>query len=516
MEPNQSRVQGNHQSLRHSMEMLNTSIEDEEEGQWSTEFARTAVIRKSLRENSHKHSLNSSNDLQNTCHTNEGSTQLHNTSTAPVLYVALYNYRPQKKDELDLKKGELYSVSEKCHDGWYKGVSVRNGSSGVFPGNYVQLAKLSTQLSQYPCPLSASTKSQSILNANPNQHSSQLPKEPPIPKPKPIIHAKPSIAPSASTTTAAVNEVIAQPTSSQPNTASTATDNAIVYARPRPTGQPIYDASRNLSALVPPPPPTQRPGRPLSSILVPNTKPSDERNSPQSQLAQALNQSLLVSKPQSASQSSLNQSTQWHQPKVAATRNTISMATNTSAAAITPPPNVSVMSSGGGASMTPTSHRPPTDRKESKTKEKSNFIKRLTSSKPKRKHQMNNNNNNCNNSNNNHNNSFSCDNPSFVDTSPNSVAPLHIRSGSCPNESLPELQSHKKQSSFDDTNTPTASHAISSAVFTALGANSEYELELQVGDIVYVHKKREDGWYKGTLQRTGKTGLFPGPFVESF
>lgn len=45
--------------------------------------------------------------------------------------------------------------------------------------------------------------------------------------------------------------------------------------------------------------------------------------------------------------------------------------------------------------------------------------------------------------------------------------------------------------------------------------NSEYELELQLGDIIYVHKKREDGWYKGTLQRTGKTGLFPASFVES-
>lgn len=42
----------------------------------------------------------------------------------------------------------------------------------------------------------------------------------------------------------------------------------------------------------------------------------------------------------------------------------------------------------------------------------------------------------------------------------------------------------------------------------------EVELELKVGDIVYVHKKREDGWYKGTLQRSGKTGLFPGSFVE--
>jgi E3 ubiquitin-protein ligase SH3RF len=53
----------------------------------------------------------------------------------------MYSYKPQKLDELELKKGELYSVSEKCHDGWYKGVSVRSGASGVFPGNYVQLAK---------------------------------------------------------------------------------------------------------------------------------------------------------------------------------------------------------------------------------------------------------------------------------------------------------------------------------------------------------------------------------------
>lgn len=127
--------------------------------------------------------------------------------------------------------------------------------------------------------------------------------------------------------------------------------------------------------------------------------------------------------------------------------------------AITPPPNVSIMSSSTSSAMTPTSHRPPIDRKESKSKEKSNFIKRFTSSsKPKRKHNSNNNNNNnSNNHNNSHNNvsnnSFSCDNPSFVDTSPNNLAPIHIRSGSCPNESQTELGSHKKQSSFDDSNT---------------------------------------------------------------
>ncbi|RXG61942.1 E3 ubiquitin-protein ligase SH3RF1 [Armadillidium vulgare] len=51
---------------------------------------------------------------------------------------------------------------------------------------------------------------------------------------------------------------------------------------------------------------------------------------------------------------------------------------------------------------------------------------------------------------------------------------------------------------------------------TPYPANSEYELELQVGDIVYIHKKRDDGWFKGTLQRTGKTGLFPSIFLFYF
>ncbi|XP_014259643.1 E3 ubiquitin-protein ligase SH3RF1 isoform X2 [Cimex lectularius] len=46
--------------------------------------------------------------------------------------------------------------------------------------------------------------------------------------------------------------------------------------------------------------------------------------------------------------------------------------------------------------------------------------------------------------------------------------------------------------------------------------NSEFELELELGDVIYVHKKREDGWYKGTQERTGRTGLFPASFVQSF
>lgn len=35
--------------------------------------------------------------------------------------MALYNYKPQKDDEVELNKGGYYLVTEKCQDGWYKG-----------------------------------------------------------------------------------------------------------------------------------------------------------------------------------------------------------------------------------------------------------------------------------------------------------------------------------------------------------------------------------------------------------
>ena len=45
-------------------------------------------------------------------------------------------------------------------------------------------------------------------------------------------------------------------------------------------------------------------------------------------------------------------------------------------------------------------------------------------------------------------------------------------------------------------------------------ASSQYELELKMGDVIIMNKIREDGWCKGTLQRSGQTGLFPLSFVE--
>ncbi|XP_076458554.1 LOW QUALITY PROTEIN: uncharacterized protein LOC143292252 [Babylonia areolata] len=53
-------------------------------------------------------------------------------------YRALYAYRPQNEDELELREGDEVFVMEKCDDGWFVGTSARTGCFGTFPGNYVQ------------------------------------------------------------------------------------------------------------------------------------------------------------------------------------------------------------------------------------------------------------------------------------------------------------------------------------------------------------------------------------------
>ncbi|XP_068085006.1 uncharacterized protein CAP [Anabrus simplex] len=60
------------------------------------------------------------------------------THSEPVPYRALYNYRPQNEDELELREGDTVYVMEKCDDGWYVGSSQRTGYFGTFPGNYVE------------------------------------------------------------------------------------------------------------------------------------------------------------------------------------------------------------------------------------------------------------------------------------------------------------------------------------------------------------------------------------------
>ncbi|XP_055310793.1 E3 ubiquitin-protein ligase SH3RF1-like isoform X2 [Sitodiplosis mosellana] len=63
--------------------------------------------------------------------------QHHHFASGANTFIALYPYKPQKCDELELKKGSIYYVSERCKDGWLRGSSRSQNKSGVFPGNYV-------------------------------------------------------------------------------------------------------------------------------------------------------------------------------------------------------------------------------------------------------------------------------------------------------------------------------------------------------------------------------------------
>ncbi|KFM05388.1 SH3 domain-containing RING finger protein 3, partial [Aptenodytes forsteri] len=413
------------------------------------------------------------------------------------IYLALYAYKPQKNDELELRKGEMYRVIEKCQDGWFKGTSLRSGMSGVFPGNYV------TPVSRVP--VGAGQPRNSGAGGAPATKG----------------------APGAGHTNAAtavrpVVPITAPQTHPQLQAASPQLNNCLRYSAQQPASQ-----TRNAMQMAHPPVPA--PERPTATV-----SPLRTPSSPSRLPAAAIRPHPAIS-PQHS-----------HQPPVPGARPLIPL---TSAAAAITPPNVSAAHLNGevgggplGGPVTPGPAGKAEERKNEKKEKKSGLLKLLAGASTKKKSR-----------------------------SPPSVSPTHDaqaaiegvlqgavgpelsslsshgRAGSCPIES--EMQGamgleplHRKTGSLDlNFSIPSpARQPLSSMaairpepkplprerslwfclqryrVVVPYPPQSEAEIELKEGDIVFVHKKREDGWYKGTLQRNGRTGLFPGSFVESF
>lgn len=61
---------------------------------------------------------------------------INNASFSFILVVAIYDYMQDKEDELTFQEGAIIYVIKKNDDGWYEGVM--NGTTGLFPGNYVE------------------------------------------------------------------------------------------------------------------------------------------------------------------------------------------------------------------------------------------------------------------------------------------------------------------------------------------------------------------------------------------
>ncbi|CAH4035025.1 unnamed protein product [Pieris brassicae] len=339
-------LQGGHNQNRHSAEILATSLLDH------TPERDVRGERERERERRRRRSRSDERPL-------------------PAAYVALYPYRPQKPDEIELKKGGVYTVRERCRDGWYKGWCERLQRAGVFPGNYV--APLTPVANRIKHDKSASVSSgKTAPPASDGGNSSA-----------------PSAAPAA----------------------------------PAPPDAPPRADSPPAAAPQPSTYPWSAPAQPQQSAPRAD-KAKDKAKSEKSSISSGV--SLMK--------------------RLAAMKKCKS-----------PPPV-----------------------------------------------------------------GYSMDNPVF-DDSPNASLvfaaqhPVHVRRGS--NEGLRQNQ-HRKSQSLDVTAARRDRHHSQPVkerfrCVVPYPPNSEYELELKVDDIVTVCKKRGDGWYKGTLQRTGRTGLFPASFVQS-
>ncbi|XP_036303870.1 E3 ubiquitin-protein ligase SH3RF3 isoform X1 [Pipistrellus kuhlii] len=418
------------------------------------------------------------------------------------VYLALYTYKPQKSDELELRKGEMYYVLEKCQDGWFKGTSLRSGLSGVFPGNYV------TPASRAPLG-GAGPPGNNVVGGSPlakGMATSIHPRSGSMSSPATALRAAlPLTTPQAQHQAASlpVGSCLwhsASPAASQARSTVPTAAHSSAQAQDQPTTMVSPLCTQNSPSRLP-----TASRRPHSTVSLQHL----------------------------------------HQPPV----QTIGGAQCpwpaiplTSAASAVTPPNVTAANLNGEAGVgtvsglstsSPTNVRcKPDEKKTEKKEKKSGLLKLLAGASTKKK---------------------SRSPPSISPTHNSQVAvdaslqgavglevsslSLHGRAGSCPIDS--KIQGamgmeplHRKTGSLDlNFSSPSRQAPFSMAaarpepkplpreryrVVVSYPPQSEAEIELKEGDIVFVHKKREDGWYKGTLQRNGRTGLFPGSFVESF
>ncbi|XP_017193617.3 E3 ubiquitin-protein ligase SH3RF1 isoform X3 [Oryctolagus cuniculus] len=339
--------------------------------------------------------------------------------TRPSVYVAIYPYTPRKEDELELRKGEMFLVFERCQDGWFKGTSMHTSKIGVFPGNYVApVTRAVTNASQAKVPMSTAAQ----------------------------------------------------------------TSRGVTMVSPSTAGGPVQKLQGNGVA-----------GNP-SVVPTAVVSAAHLQTSPQAKVLLHMTGQMTVNQARNA------------------VRTVAAHSQERPTAAVTPI-----------------------------QKEKKGLLKLLSGASTKRKPRV-----------------SPPASPTLEVELGGSELPLqgavgpelplgggHGRAGSCTLDgdgpvaasavgaALAQDAFHRKTSSLDSAVpiAPPPRQACSSLgpvmnesrpvvcerhrVVVSYPPQSEAELELKEGDIVFVHKKREDGWFKGTLQRNGKTGLFPGSFVEN-
>ncbi|KAM9386334.1 E3 ubiquitin-protein ligase SH3RF1 [Pholidichthys leucotaenia] len=422
----------------------------------------------------------------------------------PTVYVAMFPYTPRKEDELELRKGEMFLVLERCQDGWFKGTSMHTGKIGVFPGNYMSpVSRTASGSTQPKVPMSLCTQAgRGVTIISP----SSSPLGAIVPGPdfnKPL------------TVCSSAGPAIPQPTAVV-TTAQTATGQQ-PKAPLHVSSQMTVNQARNIVRTAA----CHNQDRPTAAVT------------PIQSVTPVAYLPHLAVCPQPSSS-----------PAQGCTRAGVAL---TCAATSLTPPNVNAASLDGdalrpvlavpislGNNATSSSSAPTCRLDKDVKREKKSLLKLLSSNKKKSRPSP-------------------PSSPTLEaeqaaagevfhgavgpDTSPPSASvscldPEPAASASSSSSSSVPESSHRKTSPLDGC-APIAppprqpcSSLISQQhdarpiiceryrVVVSYPPQSEAELELKEGDIVFVHRKREDGWFKGTLQRNGRTGLFPGSFVD--
>ncbi|XP_061717589.1 E3 ubiquitin-protein ligase SH3RF1 [Cydia pomonella] len=570
----------------------------------------------------------------------------------PAAYVALYPYKPQKPDELELKKGGMYIVTERCRDGWYKGRSERSQRAGVFPGNYVARSK--HEKVQVVAPAAAPAPAAPAAPAQPAPPDAPPRAHSPPPQGQPLSYPWSSSVQnqiqqstpksdknkdkkgekSISTGVSLMKRLAAMKKCKSPPPVGYSMDNPVFedaascsltarlqpqHVRTPPRARSPRGCSRNMSGEIsksPPPvgysmdnpvfedaascsltarlqpqhvrtPPRARSPRgcsrnmsgeiskspppvgysmdnpvfedAASCSLTARLQPQHVRTPPRARSPRGCSRNMSgeISKSpppvgysmdnpvfEDAASCSLTarlqpqhvripaaRRLQHGQPRVRGRR--LVLAHRAAAAATCQVRSVNPRRPSATAWTTPCSRTPP--RARSPRGCSRNMSGEISKSPPPV--------------------GYSMDNPVFEDAASCSLTarlqPQHVRSGSCPSQLLralpagvgsgvgerrhkerilhdhrvsrvntesPWQSQHRKSQSLDVTATRRDRHAQPVKerfrCIVPYPPNSEYELELKVDDIVLVSRKRGDGWYKGTLQRTGRSGLFPASFVQ--
>ncbi|XP_029429538.1 E3 ubiquitin-protein ligase SH3RF1 [Rhinatrema bivittatum] len=437
----------------------------------------------------------------------------------PSVYMAIYPYSPRKEDELELRKGEMFLVFERCQDGWFKGTSMHTSKIGVFPGNYVApVTRAVTNATQGKVPMTTASQSgQMVTMVSPSSAAgtSQKLQGNGMDFTK-VINSngiQTGATPAAHVQTSPQGKILMHMSSQMTvNQARNAVRTASVHSQERPTAAVTPIQAQNAACLIP-----------STAVLPHHSGPSQLSTSTAYMTASVnINRSNLPSACATApincsslAATSLDGDASWR---------TIS---GHSGASSSPETVLSIGNSTAGKLD-----------KDSK-KEKKGLLKLLSGASTKRKPRVSPP----------QSPTLEVEQVAFEQTLQGAIGPElpaavnHGRTGSCPvdGEVSPAAATavvaqealHRKSGS-SDSNAPIAPpprQPCSSLgpvlnesrpvvceryrVVVSYPPQSEAELELKEGDIVFVHKKREDGWFKGTLQRNGRTGLFPGSFVEN-